>query len=744
MPPWARTTRVEIGILRRSVLRGIGLAAGGLALGLFEASASAATVLAPNPFVHVASDGAVTIVCHRAEMGQGIRGTLAALIADELGADLARVRVTQADGDAIYGDQATDGSNSIRSFYLELRKTGATARAMLVRAAARRWRVPEASCHARDHEVRCGDRAIGFGALVAHAARLPVPRQVTLRPRGELAHLGKAIPLVDAPDIVTGRAVYGADVRLPGMLVAVALRPPVLGGKLARHDASRALAVPGVRRVIELPVPSGPPQYQPLGGLAVVADHTWAALCGRAALDVAWDHGPNAHHDSAAARSALTAAVRAPGQVVRKVGDVDRTLARAARIVEAEYHVPHLAHAAMEPPAAIARVVGDHCEVWAPTQDGQDARAEVARALGWKLAQVTVHVTLLGGAFGRKAKPDYCAEAALLARAMGAPVRMQWTRDDDLRNSYYHTVSAQRLTAGLDAQGRITAWRHRSAFPSIGSTFEAGVTHGAPFELEQGLIDQVLAVPNLQCESCAAEPRVRIGWVRSVNNLQHGFAVAGFLDELAHARGVDPRAQLLEAYGPDRRITTPADLGLAKLGNYRAPLAAHPLDTARLRAVIERVTASAGWDRRAGRALGLACHRSFLAYVAVVASVTRVGGKLRVDEVWLAIDAGLIINPDRARAQMEGSVLFGLSLALYGEITLRDGAVAQSNFHDYRLARMVDAPRAIHVDLVPSDAPPGGIGEPGVPPVAPAICNAVFALTGTRVRDLPLARAGLA
>jgi isoquinoline 1-oxidoreductase beta subunit len=399
----------------------------------------------------------------------------------------------------------------------------------------------------------------------------------------------------------------------------------------------------------------------------------------------------------------------------------------------------------MEPPACVAHFSDKSCEVWAATQNPQAARKEVATALGFDLRQVTIHVTFLGGGFGRKSKPDYVVEAALLSREVGAPVRMQWTREDDIQHDYFHTTSAQRLEAGIDEKNQVMAWRHRTAFPSISSIFKTGVIHASDGELQQGVTDVPLAIPNLRAENGEAPAHVRIGWLRSVCNIHHAFAVGSFLDEIAHARNKDPRESLLDLYGPARRVSL-AELGVAKLPNYDASLEQHPIDVGRYRRVIERVTELAGWSghRSAGRSLGLAVHRSFLTYVAVVLAVKPAdGGKIRVDEAWVVADAGTVINPDRAHAQMEGAVIFGMSLALHGEVTMRDGAVEQTNFRDYRLVRMAEAPRKIHVEIVASEGPPGGIGEPGVPPVAPALANAVFALTGKRVRELPLAKAGL-
>jgi isoquinoline 1-oxidoreductase beta subunit len=477
--------------------------------------------------------------------------------------------------------------------------------------------------------------------------------------------------------------------------------------------------------------------------VAVLAENTWAAMRGREALVIEWEDGENASLDSDAYRATLLASVRAQGDVVRKTGDVDAALKSAAKRYEAEYWVPHLSHAPMEPPAAIASVTenGGACEIWVSTQNPQTAQTEAAKALGVDASKVTVHVTLLGGAFGRKSPGDFTVEAALLSKAAGAPVRVQWTREDDLHHDYFHSCCAVRLEAGLDAAGKVSALLLRNAFPSISSTFKNGVTHAGEGELQQGTLDFPLAIPNVRAENCAASAHVRIGWLRSVHNINFAFAMGSFVDELAQARSADPRDVLLEIVGP-ARVVSPADLGVAKVPNYGAPLDQHPIDVARLRKVIERVAELSSWTsaRKAGRALGLAAHRSFLTYVAAVASVVKLpSGKIHVDEVWIVADAGKVVNPDRARAQLEGAAIFGMSLALHGSITMKKGAVVQGNFRDYKLVRIGEAPREIHVELVKSDARPGGIGEPGVPPIAPAIANAVFVATGKRVRELPLA-----
>jgi isoquinoline 1-oxidoreductase beta subunit len=748
-------------ITRRGFVAGLGAASAGLALGwrtlltgvpglngeISDAGAATPAVFAPNPFIQIGVDGVVTIVCHRSEMGQGIRSSLPVLLADELGADPAKIRVVQGDGDEKYGDQNTDGSTSIRNFFEPMRQTAAVARTLLITAAAARWHVPAARLTAHDDAVHDPQtrKSLPFGALAAAAAALPVPKTAELRPQKELAHLGTALPLRDGADYVTGRAAYGADVRVPGMLIAVIAHPPTVFGKVDKLDDRAARAVPGVRQIVTLPAPKPPAGSQPLGGVAVIADNTFAAMRGRAALAITWEAGPNGDYDSKRYTEQLLAAVRAPGEMVRSVGDADRALAAAPKVVEAEYVVPHLTHAPMEPPAALVKIDGDRCEVWTCTQDPQDAQEAVATALGIPKANVTLHVTFLGGGFGRKSIPDYVVEAALLAKAANAPVRVQWTREDEIRHGYYHTHSAQALAAGLDTGGNLLAWRHRIAYPSISATFAPDKGHPSAGELGQGVLDLPLAIPHVLVQTGAAPQHIRIGWMRSVNNVQQAFAVQSFIDELATATRRDPRDMLLAVLGPKRTVT-PEDQGVEKLGNYGAPLAKHPIDVARFHRVIDKVTQAAGWDagRKVGRPLGLAVHRSFLSYIAVVAQVGKgPRGEIRVEEAWIACDAGTIVNADRVRAQLEGAFVFGMTSALHGAITVSHGAVEQRNFRDYPLTRIGEAPRRIHIELVASEGPPGGIGEPGVPPVAPAIMNAVFALTGNRIRTLPLVRASV-
>jgi isoquinoline 1-oxidoreductase beta subunit len=701
----------------------------------------------PLVFVAIGQDGTVSIVCHRSEMGQGVRTGMPMIVADELEADWKRVRVVQAPGDEKrFGNQDTDGSRSTRHFIDPMRRCGAAARMMLEAAAAARWKVPVEDVEARNHEVvhRKTGRRAGYGVLAKAAASQPVPARdkIRLKDPAKFRYIGKGqIRLVDGPDIVSGKARYGIDTRLDGMLYAVVARPPVYGGKVARYDAAEALKVPGVVRVVEIERSPEPAEFNPLGGVAVIGRNTWAAIQGRNALKITWDDGPNASYDSTSFRAALEEAARKPGKVVRNEGDVDAAMAGAARRVEAEYYVPHLAHATMEPPAATARIVGGKCEVWGCFQSPQGTRDRVAKRLGMSAADVTVHVTLLGGGFGRKSKPDFGIEAAVLSKAMdGKPVKVTWTREDDLHNSYYHTVSVERLEAAVDAQGKPVAWLHRSVAPTIASTFVAGANQEMPLELGMGVINVPFPIPNIRIENPPATAHTRIGWFRSVSNIPHAFAIQSFIGELAAAANRDPKDFLLEVIGPPR-VISPQDL--SDTWNHGESPERYPVDTGRLRRVAETAAREAGWGRALpkGHGLGIAAHYSFVTYVAAVVEVAVDDkGGLTIPRVDVAVDCGAAVNPERVSAQMQGACVMGVALATLGEITFKGGRVEQDNFDAYQVTRMPDAPRDIRVHLIPGDfgKPLGGVGEPGVPPIAPALCNAIFAATGKRIRRLPI------
>lgn len=701
----------------------------------------------PRVFVAIAPDGIVTITCHRSEMGQGVRTGMPMIVAEELDADWARVRVAQAPGDERrYGNQDTDGSRSTRHFLKPMREAGAAARMMLEAAAAAQWRVPVAEVAARDHQVRHAKsgRALGYGELAAAAAALPVPPSTALRLKdpASFRYIGKGAPLVDGMAITTGATQFGQDTMLPGQLFAVVARPPVWGGKVAAVDDSAALRVPGVLKVVPIAGTPAPAKFAPLGGVAVVARNTWAAMRGREALKITWDDGPHAGYDSAAYKAALFETSRKPGKVARSEGDAARALAGAARRVEAEYYVPHHAHATMEPPAATARFVNGKCEIFACVQSPQAVRDDVAKALGLTADDVTVNVTLLGGGFGRKSKGDFATEAALLSRAMdGQPVKVVWTRTDDLQNGFYHTVDANRIEAGLDAAGKPVAWMQRSVFPTIASTFAPDPKLALSLELGMGLVDLPLAIPNIQIENGAAEAHTRIGWFRAVSNIPHAFAAQSFVAELAHAAGRDPKDYLLEVLGP-ARILDLSGLPAPYWNNGEDPKV-YPVDIGRMRRVVELAAEKAQWGRPlpARTGLGIAVHRSFVSTIAIaVEAHVDARGNLTVPRVELAADCGYVVNPDRVRSQFEGSCTMGMALATRSEITYARGRVEQANFDTFEVTRMHEAPRVVNVHIVPHgiDVPPGGVGEPGVPPFAPALCNAIFAATGKRIRSLPI------
>jgi isoquinoline 1-oxidoreductase beta subunit len=691
----------------------------------------------PSVYLGIETDGTVIVVAHRSEMGTGIRTGLPMIVADELDADWSRVKVEQALGDVKYGSQNTDGSCSIRDFGDAMRDAGATARLMLERAAAAKWNVPAEECKAQNHQVIhiSSKRKLGYGELATLAAQQPVPKKEELKykPASEYRYIGKDFPTVDRDDISAGRGTFGIDARMPGMVYASIERSPVFGGKLKSFDDQEAKKVPGVQQTVVIPGFKGPHGFQALGGVAVIADNTWSAMRGRKALKVEWDASEHASYESAAYKKTLFETVRKPQKAARNIGDVDAEFAKGGKTHEAEYYVPHLSHAPMEPPAAVVEFKDGKVIAYAATQNPQAVQDTVAAALGIDKKNVECHVTLLGGGFGRKSKPDYVAEAAILSKAVGKPVKVAWSREDDIHFDYYHTVSAMYVKAALDEKGKPTAWLQRCAFPTIASTFAGSVAKTAQgFELDMGWTNLPFAIPNHRAENGPAESHVRIGWLRSVANIQHAFAIGSFVDELAQLAKRDSVEYLLDVLGQPRKI----DLG-------SSPLAAkYPLETGRLRNVIELAAERSSWAKKKpakGRALGIAAHWSFYTYVAAVVEVeVDDNGKVRIPRVDIALDAGRVISPDRVKAQFEGAAVFGTGIALMNEITASGGAIQQSNFHDYRVARMDEAPMDTRVHIVQSNAPPAGVGEPGVPPMAPAICNAIFAATGKRIRELPV------
>lgn len=708
------------------------------------------TVDDPLVFVKLATDGTVTIVAHRVEMGTGVRTSLPMVIADEMEADWARVKVVQADGDeARYGNQNVDGSRSVRHFLAPMRRVGAAARQMLEAAAAARWSVPVSEVKAVNHEVvhaRSG-RKLGYGELAEDASRQAVPAadQRRLKKESEFRYIGKdKVRAIDLEDIGRGRAKYGIDPHMPGMVFAVIARPAVLGAKVKSVNSDAALKVPGVLKVVEIPAYGGSPAFQPLGGVAVVASNTWAAMQGRKALVIEWEEGGNAIYDSAEYRKAMEKAAREPGKAVRNNGDVSAAWSKASdkQRVVAEYYIPHHAHASMEPPSATALVEGDKCDLWACVQDPQNARDGVIKQLGLAKDKVAIHPQLLGGAFGRKSKADFVTEAAIIAKAMpGKPVKVVWTREDDIQHDFYHAVSLEHLEAALGKDGMPVSWLHRTVAPTIGSLFNSAAQGESASELGMGAVNLPWQIPNFRVETGNVPAHTRIGWFRSVYNIPHAFATQCFIAELAHRAGKDHKEYALKLIGPARKLNP--QKAFDDGWNYSESPEVYTFDTGRLRDVIEAACKGAQWGRKLpkGRGLGLAFSYSFLTYAATVIEVeVSDKGELRLIAADMALDCGPQITPERIRAQMEGSVVMGTSLALMSDITFAKGAVQQSNFHEFLIARHNEVPPVVRTHLVNNhlQTPPGGVGEPPLPPVAPAIANAIFAATGKRLRDLPI------
>jgi isoquinoline 1-oxidoreductase beta subunit len=746
-------------VSRRRFLTGGVIAAGALVLGVHyypklsardrlphDTNADHAT-LHPSVYLGIDPDGTVWIVASRSEMGTTSRTTLPLVVADELDADWKRVKIEQAIGDKRYGDQNTDGSHSIRSFYDAMRQAGATARFMLIEAAAQQWGVPTTECKSDLHVVvhTSTNRTLGYGELAGAAAKFPVPKKedLKLKPRNAWRYVGKGQVSYDLEALVTGKAVYGMDARIDGMVYASVEHPPVLGGKVKSYDDKEALKVAGVRQVLPIDPYQPPPAFQPLGGIAVIADNTWAAFQGRKKLNISWDNGPNESYSSDSYKNELRATSHNPCKVVRNIGDADAAFVKGGKVYEADYYVPLLAHASMEPMVALAEFKDGKATLWAPTQNPQGAQDTVAKELGIPKEDVICHVTLLGGGFGRKSKPDYIAEAAVLSKKTGRPVKVVWTREDDIKFDYYNAVASMYFKAAVGANGKPTAWLQRSVFPPIPSIFDVNAVYGDPAHLQQGWTDIPYDLPNLRIENGPAKAHVRIGWLRSVANIYHGFAIQCFTDELAHAAQRDPLDYLLDLIGEPRTI----NFNGVEYPNYGASLEAYPWETGRLRHVTELVAEKSEWGKRKhgkGSGVGIAAHRSFLTYVATVVEVEVTDqGEVRIPRVDTALDAGLVVNPEATRAQFEGAAVFGTSVARTGEITATKGVIDQSNFQDYPVARINEVPGQTNVYMVDSDAPPAGVGEPGVPPFIAAFCNAIFAATGKRVRDLPITKLGL-
>ncbi len=708
---------------RREFLKTTATLSGGVLLGFRVAgvtdvaaqTAPAAAEFAPNAFIRISKANVVTIVLNKAEMGQGVYTSLPMLIAEELEVDLRRVKVVFAPVDAAYGHptfgmQFTGGSQSIASEWERLRKAGAAAREMLLAAAADVWKVDRAGLRAENGAVLGpGGRRLTYGQLVDRARTMPVPPDPPLKDPSQFKIIGHPTKRLDSRAKVTGEAIFGLDATVPGMLTAVVARPPVFGGTVKSVNAARARAVPGVKDVVQVP-----------SGVAVIATSFWAAKRGRDALEVVWEEGAGARVDSAAQQAAYAELATKPGLPAKREGDAAAALAGAATRLQAAYQMPYLAHAPMEPLNCLVALGADRCDIWTGTQFQTVDQANAAAAAGLKPEQVRIHTLFLGGGFGRRATPgsDFIVEAVHVARAARAPVKTVWTREDDLRGGYYRPMWHSAIAAGLDAGGAPVAWRHTIVGQSIvdGTPFASDlVKDGVDATSVEGAAELPYAVPNVTVELHSPKGPVPVLWWRSVGHTHTGFVVESFIDELAHAAGKDPY-------------------------EYRkALLAGHP----RHLGVLDLAARKANWGAplTAGRARGIAVHASFGSWCAQVAEVSAEEQRIKVHRVVCAIDCGRAINPETIRAQMEGGVVFGLSAALYGQITLKNGRVQQSNFHDYPVLRM-DAMPEVEVHIVPSTEPPSGIGEPGTPLMAAAVCNALYALTGRRIRSLPLTQHG--
>ena len=717
-------------VTRRDFIR-VGVTAGvGLTLAFYlpgcgpadkaaKGAAAAGPAFEPNAFLRIGQDGSVTVISKHLEMGQGSYTGLATIVAEELDADWSRVRVEGAPADAKrynnlqWGQaQGTGGSSAIANSWEQLRKAGATARAMLVAAAAADWSVPAGEITVENGRVRHAGsrREAGFGDLAAKAAALTPPADVTLKDPGTFRYIGRAEPLprTDAVEKSRGTATFTQDVQLDGMLTAVVAHPPLFGATVKSFDAAKAKAVPGVVDVVQIPA-----------GVAVLGKSFWSAKKGRDALQVDWDTSKAVTLGSAELREQYLALAGKPGKTAHREGNAEAALGRAARVVDATYEFPFLSHAAMEPLNCVVRIDGEGCEIWNGEQMQTADQAAVAKLLGLAPEKVTLHMLYAGGSFGRRANPqaDYVLEAASIVKAIGgrAPVKMVWTREDDMRAGWYRPAYVHRVRAGLDRSGKPVAWSQRIVGQSIliGSPFEAfAVKDGIDFSSVEGVSDLPYTVGALNVELHTTTPGVPVQWWRSVGHTHTGYATEVFMDELAAAAKQDPVAFRRALLGK-----SPRHLG-----------------------VLELAAEKSGWGTPlpGGRARGIAVHKSFDTYVAEVAEVSLADdGSVKVHRVVCAVDCGVAVNPDVIRAQMEGGIAFGLGAALYGEVTLDKGVVQQSNFHQYRQLRLPEMP-VVEVHIIPSAEPPTGVGEPGVPPIAPAVANAVFALTGQPVRKLPI------
>jgi len=686
----------------------------------------------PNPFdawVRITPDNRVTLILGKSEMGQGIMTALPMILAEELCVDWKNVKVEQAPTNPKIYELGTGGSGSVAGSWLPLRRAGAAAREMLIAAAAEKWEVGADTCKAVDGQVVHGNpkRYLSYGELVEAAAKLPIPNfnTVPLKNSDDFTLVGHDTRRYEARVKASGSAIFGIDSRVPGMMFAVVARCPVFGGKLVSFDAAKAKAVPGVRDVIAFET-SGR-GASTTGGVAVLAVNSWAAMQGRNALEVKWDFGPATRESSAGLHEQFLANAAKPGKIVRNDGDADAVLASSAKKIEAAYEFPFAAHACMEPMNCTVHIRPDGAEAWVPTQAPQWAQAVIAEAAKLPPEKVIVHTTLMGGGFGRRYQADFVMEAAQVAKAAGKPVMVLWTREDDMQHDFYRPASYHKMQGALDANGNLAAWKHFQTSTSIAAKWrQNGAEKPEQGEFGTGSTIPYLT-PNIRIEYSLAESSVPRAWWRSVEHSTSGFVVESFIDELAAAAGQDPLAFRLKLIGADRKIPL--------FDAEKEP----PLDTARLKGVLRLAAEKAGWGKPLpkGQGRGIAAFYSFDSYTAAVAEVSMKNGAAKLDRLVYAVDCGRPINPEGIRAQVESAAIYGLSAASYDAITISGGRVEQANFNDYQMPRMNDAPKT-EVHVVMSKEEPTGIGEPGLPVMAPAMCNAIFAATGKRLRRLPI------
>jgi len=702
-------------------------------------------------FVTIDKSGDVEIICQRMEMGQGILTSTPQIIAEELCADWGRVTAVLGEGNAAYGNQSTGGSASIRSYIEHTRRMGAVARDMLEQAAANHWSVEKSQVKAKDHAVMnlASKERLSFGELAEAASQLDVPDASTLelKPVDDFTLVGRDVPLQGLQDIVTGQAVYAQDIELPDMLIASIERPPVVGGRVKSFDDNEARKVAGVVDVIRLKDRDYPVQFKPLSGVAVLATNTWAAIEGRKKLAIEWEGGKNADHESESYKQGLKDKVSAKAKSIRVVGEVYDYQADPKRTVEATYTVPYHHHMSMETPSATAVITEQGATVWTGTQSPQGAKSLVLNELGLDpekdADKVQLNTTLMGGAFGRKGKNDFTLEAVELARATGKPVKVVWSREDDVKHGYYHSIAANYFKAELNADNKSDFWVQRLAAPPISWIFNDAATEISNGGLSLGFGDVPFSIPNMAFENAEVQTHVRTGWVRAVGNINNQFGLGSFVDELATKANISTRQMWMNLLGKDR-LFDPQEEGFAGYSHYGqiADGKAKPdylLDIARFKAVLNEVVEQSNAEESLpeGQAWGISLGYSFNSYVAAATRVEVIDNKVEVKEMHTAIDCGLVITPDRVRAQMEGAMIMGLSMTLESEISVKDGAVNQNNFHDYPVTRIDKVP-PLHVHLMPSTKSPGGVGEPGLPPILPSITNAIFHASGVRVRDLPV------